>query len=98
VWVRLLRPRELAPLVVVETNRDRRAFVRDVSAIMSLLNPRSGKAITFEGFFFEARDAKGVFVGVQNNMRGVVGGGQWSWHRCHYPYAHSTPRGQGPCP
>ena len=60
--IRLLRPRELAPIVVVSTDRDRKKFVRDVPAIEALLDPHSisghRDAITFEGFF-EARDTGG---------------------------------------
>jgi hypothetical protein len=92
VSLRLLRPRELAPLLVVETQRERKAFVRDVPAIVSLLNPRSSDgqqtAQTFEGIFFEARDAKGPFVGIEQVYRGWIEGGQWSWDRFVYPYPH----------
>jgi hypothetical protein len=99
--LRLLRPRQLAPLLVVRTDRDRKAFVRDVPAIMKLLDPTSngpGKtAITFEGFFLEGQDAHGSFVRVDNHYRGETEGGQWSWNRCAYPYAHSEPFGAKPC-
>jgi hypothetical protein len=102
VSLRLLRPRQLAPLLVVETGRDRKAFVHDVPAIMALLDPTSSAgqqtAITFEGFLFEARDAKGAFVRVEDVYRGEVEGGQWSWNRCDYPYPHSEPLGAKPCP
>lgn len=98
----LLRPRELAPLLVVETTRNRKAFVRDVPAIMSLLDPisngRGQSAVTFEGFFFEARDAEGAFVRVENVYRGEIMGGQWSRSPCVYPYEHSEPVGAKPCP
>jgi hypothetical protein len=100
--LRLLRPRQLAPLVVVRTDRDRKAFVHDVPAIMGLLDPvsntRSGSAVTFEGFYFEAVDARGAFVRLENLDRGQSEGGQWSWDRCVYPYAHSEPAGAKPCP
>jgi hypothetical protein len=100
--LRLLRPRQLAPLLIVRTDRDRNAFVRDVPAIMKLLDPTSngpGKtAITFEGFFFDAEDARGPFVRVDNHYRGETEGGQWSWSRCVYPYVHSEPFGGKPCP
>jgi hypothetical protein len=98
----LLRPRQLAPLVVVHTRRDRRAFVADVPAIMQLLDPVStssrGSAITFEGFFFAAVDDRGPFVRVENVHRGETEGGQWSWDPCHYPYPHSEPVGASRCP
>jgi hypothetical protein len=90
--VRFLRPRELAPIVIVKTDRDRKKFVADVAAIVDLLDPRSRSghqgAITFEGFFFEARDAKGPFVRVYNVYRGEIMGGQWSADRDSYPYPH----------
>jgi hypothetical protein len=100
--LRLLRPLQLAPLLVVRTGRDRKALVRDVPAIMRLLDPvasgRRQPAVTFEGFFFEARDGRGAFVRVENVYRGQVEGGQWSWNRCVYPYAHSEPVSAKPCP
>lgn len=100
--LRLLHPRQLAPLVVVESTRDRKAFVKDVPAIVNLLDPvstsRAGTAVTFEGFFFEARDDHGAFVRVENVHRGETEGGQWSWNRCFYPYGHSMPAGSKPCP
>jgi len=102
VSIRLLRPRQLAPIVVVRTDRDRKAFVQDVPTIMRLLDPRSSSknrgAVTFEGFFFQAQDVKGPFVRVDNVYRGEVMGGQWSWNRCIYPYVHSEPVGAKPCP
>jgi len=98
VSLRLLRPREAAPLLVVSTTRPRKQFVADVAAILSLLDPSSGggiqRAATWEGFFFEARDPKGAFVRVDSAGRGTRVGGQWSWHPCVYPYAHSGPAGR----
>lgn len=90
--IRFLRPRELAPIVVVETDRDRKKFVADVAAIVGLLDPRSSSghqsALTFEGFFFEARDSDGPFVRTYNAYRGEIMGGQWSADRDSYPYPH----------
>lgn len=100
--IRFLRPRELAPIVVVRTDRGRKAFVHDVPSIMSLLDPHSITkheiAITFEGFFFEARDGKSPFVRVLNVYRGEVMGGQWSPDPCLYPFEHTEPLGAKPCP
>lgn len=96
--VRLLHPFQTAPLVTAETTRDRKSFVHDVPAIMDLLDPRNGTAATFEGFLFQARDANGAFVRVDNVYRGEVMGGEWSWSRCVYPYPHSEPFGARPCP
>jgi hypothetical protein len=102
VELRLLRPRQLAPLLVVKTDRGRKEFVSDVAAIVSLLNPATTAgnqtAVTFEGFFLEARDANGPFVRTMTVRRGEVMGGQWSSDRCSYPYAHSQPPGAPTCP
>ena len=54
--------------------------------------------MTFEGFFFEAVDARGPFAAVDDIYRGQTAGGQWSWSRCVYPYPHSEPVGAKPCP
>lgn len=88
VSLRLVRAAQLAPLVVVRTDRPAKSFVRDVPAIMQLLDPRNRNAITFEGFYFEAENAKGSFVSVFNVQRGEVMGGQWSANPCLYPYPH----------
>jgi hypothetical protein len=100
--LRLLRPRQLAPLLLVHTTRDRTTFVHDVPAIMKLLDPtsRTGNrtAITFEAFFFQAEDAHGPFVRVDDVYRGQTEGGEWSWNRCVYPYPHSEPFGAKRCP
>jgi hypothetical protein len=102
VSLRLLRPLGYAPMLVVSTGRDRKAFVHDVPAIVELLNPTSATAkhvaSTFEGLFFEARDAKGSFVRVDSAERGIAMGGEWSWNRCVYPYAHSEPLNASSCP
>jgi len=89
--IRFLRPRELAPIVVVSTSRDRKKFIEDVPAILEALDPhatsRHGFAVTFEGVFFEARDSKGPFVRVNNVYRGEWMGGQWSAERV-FPFPH----------
>jgi hypothetical protein len=102
--LRLLRPLNLAPLVVVSTDRKRAAFAKDVAAIMRLLDPiASGhrtSAVTFEAFMIEARDQNGPFIRLENAYRGETMGGEWAWNRCWYPYAHSKPATLGnrkPC-
>jgi len=92
VW--LLRPLQLAPLVVVRTARSRKAFAKDVPAIMQLLDPRNDGAVTFEGFFFAAEDGKGPFVTAFEAYRGEVMGGDWAWNPCDTPYPHSGPVGR----
>src|SRR5262249_55543865 len=73
VSLRLLRPRQIAPLLIVRTDRPRKAFVKDVGKIMELLNPTNSYkhqvALTFEGFFFAAEDAKGPFTFSANVSR-----------------------------
>jgi hypothetical protein len=92
VSIRVLHPRELAPIVFVETNRDRKEFIADVPEIVELLDPRSFSnhdvAQTFEAMFFEARDARGPFVRVDDALRGTLMGGQWSAEQDAYPYPH----------
>lgn len=94
VALRLLRPREPAPLLVVETKRDRKAFVGDVWAIEALLNPSASArgdawpAVRFEGLFLEARDAEGPFFRVDSVYRGSVARGCWSSDWNVYPCPH----------
>lgn len=89
VSLRLLRPEQLAPLLVVRTNRPRQAFAKDVNKIMSLLDPTSSTAhqtaLTFEGVFFAAEDARGPFLYTQGVNRGEGEGGEWAANRCLYP-------------
>ena len=92
VSLRLLRPEQLAPVLVVKTTRPRKAFVKDVGAIMSLLAPASSAghrtALTFEGFFFAAEYARGPFLFTQGVSRGEGEGGEWAANPCLYPYPH----------
>jgi hypothetical protein len=95
VEVRMLRPVQDAPLLVVRTTRSPKAFARDVPAIQRSLDPkqRTGDDRTgwvYEGFYLEARDAHGrPFLAVFNYWRGTPkGGGQWASSPAYYPYAH----------
>ncbi|MDX6481839.1 MAG: hypothetical protein QOG85_2349 [Gaiellaceae bacterium] len=90
VSLRLLRPEQLAPVLVVKTNRPRKAFAKKVEKIMSLLDPASSAAnrtaLTFEGFFFAAEDAHGrPFLFTEGISRGEGEGGEWAANRCLYP-------------
>lgn len=87
-------PRQQAPYVVVSTNRPA-ALARAVPAILRILDPkrptgddRTGWA--YEGFFFEALDAKGQpLLAVFNHWRGPhPGGSQWAASRDLFPFAH----------
>jgi hypothetical protein len=86
--LRLLHPLQIAPLLVVRTDRPRRQFIADIPAILAALDPRNGQAATFEGFYFEAQDGKGPFVRTENVYRGEIEGGQWSADRNDYPFPH----------
>lgn len=105
VSLRLLRPEQIAPLLIVRTNRNRNQFAKDVEKIMRLLNPTTSTAHrtaqTFEALFFAAEDAKGPFLFVNGSSRGQGEGGEWAANRCLYP---SPPIGiletghEKPCP
>jgi hypothetical protein len=94
VSVRLLRPRQLAPEVVVQTTRYVE-LARAVPAIDAALNPRlpardDRAGWEYEGFYLEARDERGVpFLSVVDFMRGRgPGGGQWARSDPLYPFPH----------
>jgi hypothetical protein len=94
VSVELLRPRQLAPKVIVSTTR----YVDLARATPQILRSIDPKAVTsddrtgwkFEGFYFEARDEHDVpFLTVFNFMRGNgPGGGQWARSERLYPFQH----------
>ena len=92
--VRFLRPRQLAPLVVVQTTHYEalaRAFGRFDKSLNPLRDRRTdGLAGAFEGFFFEAQDERGVpFFVMYDAIRGVSGyGGQWARADALYPGLH----------
>lgn len=88
VSLRLLHPEQLAPLLIVKTNRPRQDFSRHVQEILSLLDPKNRAAETFEGFFFAAEDARGPFLFTENVLRGEVEGGQWAASEDLYPGPH----------
>jgi hypothetical protein len=91
--VQLLRPRQVAPLVVIQT-RHYLAVAHAVPAIENSLDPHIGHSdrsgCAFEGFFLEAQDERGVpFLGIFNFMRGSgPGGGQWARSDQLYPFTH----------
>jgi hypothetical protein len=102
--LRLLRPRQMAPLLIVETRRPRKAFMKDIPRILELLNPHSfadhRSAYTFEGFFFAAEDAKGPFTWSLSVIRNDATGGGWAVDPCLYPNPRFGPIGPdgNPCP
>lgn len=82
--LQLLKPLQLAPLLVVEVDSDRRTFAATVPRIEHLLDP----AGAFEGFFFEARDHNGPFLVTSQTLRGQQRGSQWAWNPDALPFAH----------
>ena len=95
--LRLLRPEQIAPLLIVRTSRNPKAFIHDIPTIMDLLNPttttKHESAQTFEAFFFAAEDAHGPFVDTEGISRGESEGGEWVWNHCDYPYPTLGPVG-----
>ena len=87
--VRFLRPRQLAPLVVVRT-RSYVGFSRAVPAIEKSLDPGAGSAdAAFEALFLEGQDERGVpFVIVTSAVRGGLEGGEWARSDALFPYPH----------
>jgi hypothetical protein len=94
VRVEFLRPRQLAPIVVVRTKH----YVGLAHATRSILMRIDPKVRTnddrtgwrYEAFFFEAQDEHGVpFLGAFNFWRGPhAGGGQWARSDPLFPFAH----------
>jgi hypothetical protein len=94
VSVELLRPRQLAPKIVVRTTHYL-DLARATREILLRLDPKAATSDDrtgwrFEGFYFEAQDEHGVpFLTVFNFMRGNgPGGGQWARSERLYPFAH----------
>jgi hypothetical protein len=94
VEARWLEPVQAAPLLVVQAE-DPRRFAQEVPALLRSLDPRAPvgedwEGWAFEGFFFEAWDARGVpFLAVFNHWRGSDrGGGQWARSEDLYPFEH----------
>jgi hypothetical protein len=88
VELRLLGPLGIAPLLVIETDRDRKDLGADFPAILTSL-----LAGAYEGFYLEARDADGPFLGFEQLRRGQIMGGSWGDERVS-PFRHlrASPR------
>jgi hypothetical protein len=93
VSAKVLRPRQDAPLVVVRTT-DYRGLAKATSAILNQLDRKrsTGGDRTgwrYEGFFWEARDERGVpFLIASTLTRGLVEGQQWARSEALYPFTH----------
>ena len=91
--MKLLRPRQLAPEIAVRTT-DYLGLAQALPGILRRLDPHEGRSDTrgwsYEGFFIEARDERGVpFLAVYNFWRGQhKGGGQWARSEALYPFQH----------
>jgi hypothetical protein len=91
--VQFLHPRQVAPLVIIQTRRYL-AVAHAIPAIEKSLDPHTGhndqRGWAFEAFFLEAQDERGVpFIVVSNFLRGTgPGGGQWARSDQLYPFAH----------
>jgi hypothetical protein len=87
VTAEVLHPRQDAPLVVVSTTRYR-DLARATPAILEQLDPRRS-GWRYEGFFWEARDERGVpFLIASTLARGQVAGAQWARSEALFPYPH----------
>ncbi|MDQ2909470.1 MAG: hypothetical protein M3R26_03155 [Actinomycetota bacterium] len=88
VSVRMLRPRQLAPAVVVRTTHYVE-LARATGSILGKLDPVVRYDRVYEGFYFEAQDERGVpFFSAYNVMRGRIEGGQWARSEPLYPFPH----------
>jgi hypothetical protein len=87
VSAEVLHPRQDAPVVVVRT-RHYRDLARATPAILEQLDPRRS-GWRYEGFFWEARDERGVpFLIASTLARGDVAGAQWARSEALFPDAH----------
>jgi hypothetical protein len=89
--VEFLHPRQLAPLVIVQTRHylamahAARAILESIDPLRRHVRPRE----TFEALFFEAQDERGVpFIITSSDVRERLGGGQWARSEELYPFAH----------
>jgi hypothetical protein len=94
VEVKILHPRQDAPLVVIEA-KDKHALAASTAAILRLIDPKTKTnddriGWAYEGFLFEARDTDGVpFLATFNWWRGPhAGGGQWAADPSLFPFSH----------
>jgi hypothetical protein len=91
--LRLLRPRQIAPLLIVKTALPRQRFVKEIPKIMELLNPATPytqhgnvqTALTFEAFFFAVEDSRGPFALSYGLARSGSSGTEWGANPCLYP-------------
>ena len=92
VSVHFYRPRQLAPLIRVQTTHYLR-LARAVATIERAINPHRGtndlSGWSYEGFYFQADDERGIpFIIASTLTRGQVAGSQWARSEQLYPFVH----------
>jgi hypothetical protein len=94
VSLELLRPRQLAPKIVVQTQHYV-GLSREAYWILKRIDlrrrvPDDRKGWRYEGFYFEAQDERGIpFFTTDTFMRGPnPAGSQWARSEALYPFAH----------
>lgn len=88
VSLRMLRPRDLAPLIIVRTTHYV-SLARATGAILGNLDRERSYDPDYEGFYFEAQDERGVpFFSAYNVRRGQIEGGEWARSEPLYPFPH----------
>jgi hypothetical protein len=94
VSLRFVRAPQGSPLLIIQATSAPARFVRDVPAIMRLLDPhrpskQDWEGWAYEGIFVGAQSSHGIpFLDVSNVMR-VHSGGQWARTPNLYPYPHA---------
>ena len=93
VSLELLRPRQLAPKVIVRTSHYLR-LARATAGILRAIDPHPRTSADrtgwlFEGFYFRAEDEHGVpFLIAYNFWRSHGGGGEWASSERLFPFPH----------
>ena len=86
ISLRLLHPRQLAPMLIVSSTH----YVGLARATWSILRDLNGRyGAWYEGFYFEARDELGVpFFTTETLKRDRNEGGQWARSEALFPFSH----------
>jgi hypothetical protein len=94
VSVRMLRPLQLAPVIVIRSDR-KPEIARAIPAIVKLFDPvrttqTNPTGFAYEAYFLEAQTRKGVPYLVTFNFSRApnVGGGEWAAEERLYPFPH----------
>ena len=91
--VRMLRPRQLAPVIVVRTTHPV-ALARATLSILERIDPSWGRPRElYEGLYFAAVDERGIpLISVSNVLRSdgrrLYEGGEWARGEALYPLPH----------